>query len=132
MSIVGNIVRHPATGEWFEVVAVNGKGEGVLVESEYRFPPPNDDYVMGPVEQHAEIVRAALHPLGPTQQWVDANQALAALELLAADTERLRDALRLIADHGHELDGYVLPPKRARAIARAALASPPADTERPT
>ncbi len=35
--------------------------------------------------------------------------------------DALATALRQIADYGHELDDYVLPPKEARKIARAAL-----------
>lgn len=82
-------------------------------------------------EQHAALLREyADRTTGYIYQDEVAvlREAADALTRLAADTERLREALRLIADHGHELDGYVLPPKRARAIARAALA-PPAETE---
>jgi hypothetical protein len=33
------------------------------------------------------------------------------------------EALTLIADHGHEMDDYEMPPKQARKIARAALSA---------
>lgn len=40
---------------------------------------------------------------------------------LAGNWLRLREALKEIADYGHEMDGYELPPKNARKVARNAL-----------
>lgn len=40
---------------------------------------------------------------------------------LVEQLEVMREALTLIADYGHEMDDYVLPPKQARRIAREAL-----------
>ncbi len=51
--------------------------------------------------------------------WDDANKRSVDAEARLAKAE---EALQQIADYGHELDDYVLPPKQARQIARAALA----------
>jgi len=51
----------------------------------------------------------------------DVDRGIVALATLVERLEAQQEALTMIADYGHELDDYVLPPLRARKIARRAL-----------
>jgi hypothetical protein len=70
----------------------------------------------------------ALLIFGSGPDWIDldgpkAGTAVVRLKRTLPQIAAVVEALTLIADHGHEMDDYELPPKQARKIARAALAA---------
>lgn len=63
------------------------------------------------------------HLFGATEEEIYVRERVEREHRLAAEVriKELERVLREIADFGHEMDDYDLPPKQARKIARAAL-----------